>query len=156
VTSPVNTGFFERQPVYKPVTNLCTTRDKGTAKGGLMQLDGLKGLNELKELHGLHKFHGYNGVVMAGGVSEVWNANVGRKKRNDFACYRLLTFRRTPGFQGIALRAKILFLNLAQVGAIKCKWYRIRHVEGGKLSKGKKFSNFGMVRVRHETANFTA
>ena len=23
VTRPVNTGFFERQPVYKPVTNLC-------------------------------------------------------------------------------------------------------------------------------------
>jgi|SRR6266404_4761024 len=41
--------------------------------------------------------------------------------------------------QGIALRAKVLFLNLPQVGAIKCNWYRIRPVEGGELSQEKTF-----------------
>jgi hypothetical protein len=30
VTSPANTGFFERQPVYKPVTNLCQPVYKGS------------------------------------------------------------------------------------------------------------------------------
>jgi len=40
VTSPVNTGFFERQPVSKPVSNLCTTRDK-TLRGELIRLNEL-------------------------------------------------------------------------------------------------------------------
>ena len=37
------------------------------------------------------------------------------------------------------------FLNLPQVGAIKCNWYRIRPVEGGNFHR-KKLSNCGMVR----------
>ena len=47
--------------------------------------------------------------------------------------------------QGIALRAKVLFLNLPQVGAIKCNWYRLRPVEGGNFHR-KKLSKCGMVR----------
>src|SRR5258708_9679925 len=45
--------------------------------------------------------------------------------------------------------AKILFLNLAQVGAINCNWYRVRLVRKGELSQEKKFRSaewFGMVR----------
>src|SRR6266404_1647120 len=45
--------------------------------------------------------------------------------------------------------ATILFLNLAQVGAINCNWYRIRPVNKGELSQEKNFRSsewFGMVR----------
>ena len=45
--------------------------------------------------------------------------------------------------------AKILFLNLAQVGAINCNWYRVRLVRKGELSQEKKFQTAewcGMVR----------
>ena len=55
--------------------------------------------------------------------------------------------------QAIALGAKILFLNLPQVGAIKCNWYRIRPVEGRELSQEKTFEPrngsewFGILRI---------
>ena len=84
-TSSVNTGFFERRPGTKPETTCVRPGtkdyDHGTPDYGTTD-DGAA----LNELHGF-KFHSYNGVVMAEGVPEVWNANVGRKKRNDFACY---------------------------------------------------------------------
>jgi hypothetical protein len=138
VTSSVNTGFFERQPATKPVTTCVRPGtkdyDHGTTDDGAA----------LNELHGF-KFHSYNGVVMAEGVPEVWNANGGG--RNEMILPAIA--RQLPDLQiskELHFGAKILFLNLAQVGAIKCNCYRIRPVEGGELSKGKKSSNCGMVR----------
>ena len=42
-------------------------------------------------------------------------------------------------FKELHFAQTFFFLNLAQVGAIKCKWYRLRPVEGGELSQKKTF-----------------
>ena len=42
-------------------------------------------------------------------------------------------------FKEVHFAQKTLFLNLAQVGAIKCKRYRIRPMEGGNFQREKIF-----------------
>ena len=56
-------------------------------------------------------------------------------------------------FKAVALRAEKFWRNLAEVGAIKCNWYRIRLVRKGgfqreKISEVRNGSEwFGMIRI---------